>query len=264
MRHATLLLMAMAVIPVSAAAEPTDLAAGVLIAHYVPGFASTYMPPPGWCEAYIAHYAISHHSEQNNRIDTPSYYLAGWFVLATWHEDKEFCEVEFGMADYDRRIFGYSRAVSCFVDYGIEIPTSNWPGPLSGVALVAITEPWVGNYVPVYYLQGYAYAYYGEGLIQLDGHPESKRATFTNCSNPGEMWDVVCLGGIGINRDGVYCAPPEIHVCCLEAECLLLFEDECSEIGGTWHPEWDSCTPNPCPPSPTQQQRWGIIKAMYR
>jgi hypothetical protein len=46
----------------------------------------------------------------------------------------------------------------------------------------------------------------------------------------------------------ITCPPPPVpHVCCVGEACLIVFAEECAEMGGIWHPEWDSCgPPNPC------------------
>lgn len=55
-------------------------------------------------------------------------------------------------------------------------------------------------------------------------------------------------------------------VCCLENwDCILVTsQEECDLQGGTYHPEWTTCEPNPCVPTPTDNSSWGRIKSMYR
>jgi hypothetical protein len=37
------------------------------------------------------------------------------------------------------------------------------------------------------------------------------------------------------------------HVCCVGEDCYLVLDTECQALGGVFHPEWDSCgPPNPC------------------
>jgi hypothetical protein len=69
--------------------------------------------------------------------------------------------------------------------------------------------------------------------------------------------------------DGTDCGPPnpceyERFVCCICEDCFIYTEDECMNAGGEWHPEWDTCDPNPCTPSPTDNASWGTIKSIYR
>ncbi|MFC1572776.1 right-handed parallel beta-helix repeat-containing protein [Candidatus Eisenbacteria bacterium] len=38
------------------------------------------------------------------------------------------------------------------------------------------------------------------------------------------------------------------HVCCFaNGTCSVVYETECTDPDAFWHPEWDSCDPNPCP-----------------
>ncbi|MFC1573279.1 right-handed parallel beta-helix repeat-containing protein, partial [Candidatus Eisenbacteria bacterium] len=41
---------------------------------------------------------------------------------------------------------------------------------------------------------------------------------------------------------------PELHVCCVDDACQVMFEQECTDAGGEFHSDWDSCYPNPCEP----------------
>ena len=96
--------------------------------------------------------AITQAPEQVNRIDGPDA-DAIWFVLAAWHEDKEWCGVQFGFGDYDPNLFGVLEYWPVFPVEGLELPTSNWPGPSSGTAFVTTGNPWTGNYEPVYFFR---------------------------------------------------------------------------------------------------------------
>jgi hypothetical protein len=55
---------------------------------------------------------------------------------------------------------------------------------------------------------------------------------------PGWYISRVTVGGVGTQA-----------VCCdlTTGDCLIVYEHECLEMGGVWHPEWSSCEPNPCP-----------------
>jgi hypothetical protein len=65
------------------------------------------------------------------------------------------------------------------------------------------------------------------------------------------MYDITC--------------PMPAHVCCLGHACYLIQESECAQMGGAWHPEWDSCNPNPCDIyTPADESSWGQIKNAYR
>ena len=82
-------------------------------------------------------------------------------------------------------------------------------------------------------------------------------------------WD--CLGAGGVPYDcyacesaGGYFNCPAWQVCCVMEECLITTETACGENDGVWHPEWDSCDPNPCLVTPADDASWGAIKALYR
>ncbi len=54
-------------------------------------------------------------------------------------------------------------------------------------------------------------------------------------------------------------------VCCIDHECLITTREECLAMGGAFHPEWESCDPNPCEMyTPTEKATWGEIKSIYR
>ncbi len=228
-------------------AQPANLDCGVYIAHHPIGMAFSSDPPPeGWCQDYLDNHAITDPAEQN-----PQVYEIGpaiWYVLAFWYEPKDWCSCEFGLGRYTGEVFGFSDWGACFPGTGLEVPTAGWPGPEQGVALIAGDVPWQGTIIPVYYFAGYVYE---QDEIPLAVHPGTGFGGFRNCDDPPQRWDAVCLGSMGLFTDGVYCEPIpcHTHVCCLDGECTLLeFEYECEFLEGEWHPEWESCEPNPCPP----------------
>lgn len=57
-------------------------------------------------------------------------------------------------------------------------------------------------------------------------------------------------------------------VCCYGTppyECIIVnLQSECDSLGGDFHPEWNTCEPNPCLPTPCKETSWGGIKSMYR
>lgn len=235
----------------SGSADPNDLAGGVLIAHYVPelGYSSD-APAGGWAEAYSA-YAIDNAADQNNRIDVDTSLAASWFVLAAWIEEKQWCGAALGFGDFDPGLFGFCEHAPCYPEAGLEVTMGDWPGPNTGIAFVVIGTPWTGNFVPIYWFGGYAYAYAGEGVLALAADPSTGFAGTSNCLSPPTQFDAACLGGIGIRTDGLYCEPeggPAAACCNAETgECTVLPESDCLAAGGEHHPEWDSCDPNPCP-----------------
>lgn len=247
-------------------ADPHNLAGGALIAHFVPEMGYRYDLS---CENYQQYFAISDCDEQVNSIHTSSYLPVVWFVLAAFPEEKQWCGVEFGFSDYNQSVMAFSYYTPCYPpDGGLEIPSHDWPGPNQGTAFVTTGAPWVGEWQPVYMLAGYAYGYYGSGLIQLVPDPTVSHpfAGFGNCGTPPQVWDAA-LGGMGINEPGTWvCWGWENFVCCVGNECVVVQdEEECIALGGVFHPDWDNCgPPNPCVSTPVTKTSWGNIKALYR
>ena len=82
-----------------------------------------------------------------------------------------------------------------------------------------------------------------------------------------------CLQGGGIWYDGMMCSTaggdiecPLWRVCCVDEDCYVVTMEDCAELNGEWHPEWESCEPdNPCEiPVPAAPDSWGSIKSVYR
>jgi len=219
----------------------------------------------GPCEAYDpCGLGIQTCDEQNPQL--PTTVPALWYVVAAWSESKHWCGVEFGFGDYanaDNVIFVESN--SC-PPSALAIPTSGWPGPNEGIALAAYDVDWDGTFRPVYWFATYAY-YELPSVIQLTANPATGFGGFANCAIPPASYAAVAFGALGIFADGVPVCPPEPvpHVCCAWDQCFLVMnEEECHELGGVWHPEWDICEPNPCFLTPTGAHSWGTIKSLYR
>ncbi len=53
--------------------------------------------------------------------------------------------------------------------------------------------------------------------------------------------------------------------CCLPGGCVVLMEEDCLDVPEAimWVPGV-SCDPDPCLPTPTEQESWGQIKGEYR
>lgn len=251
MTKAMALALTLGLVAVSGAEEPISyLEGGALILHNVPELPySTQPPPEGWCMAYDI-YGIDTWEEQNNRIDVEGYRPVVCFVLAAWlAEEKEWCGCEFGFDAFDPRIFSFADWGPCFPGAGLELPSAGWPGPLEGIALAAsYSDPWMGNYLPVYYMAGYVYSYFGPGIVSLGPDPPTDFAGFSNCLASPEAWSAASLGGLGINTDGIDAIPVEhaIRACCRETSCTLMTHLECAAVGGWWLEAYDSCEPNPC------------------
>ncbi len=222
---------------------------------------STDPPPEGWCQEYLAHHAIDSCGAQINRIDT--YDGVIWFVLAAWSEAKQWCGTEFGLGAYEEGVFTITEHGACFPGEGLEIPTDRWPGPNEGTAIVTTSESWSGNFVPVYYFTGYAYA---EGVMPLAINPSTGGGGMANCSSPPNEWDAAAFGAMGVFTEGASVCPSEggghvlgpgggggleptgggTAVCCYDGTCQITTEAECMVLGGGFYPEWTSCNPNPC------------------
>ena len=250
-----------------AQADPQNLAGGALIAHYVPGLGMRY-GPPSECESYASHGQITSCEEQTNSVQVSNYLLVTWYVVAAFEEDKEWCGVQFGLGEYDPRIMGIFDWSACYPGSGLEIPSAGWPGPGEGIAFVTTDTPWTGNWKAVCMFAGYAYSYFGSGVMPLVPDPSVSQpfAGFANCDTPPLAWDAE-LGGFGINEPGTWaCWGWENYVCCVGNECAIVGdEEECIALGGAFHPEWDDCgPPNPCVSTPVSNASWGSIKALYR
>jgi hypothetical protein len=202
-------------------------------------------------------------------MQTSTYLSVVWFVIAAFSEEKQWCGVQFGMSDYNPEIMYYTAWGPCYPpDGGLELSSDGWPGPLEGTAFVSTGTPWEGNWLPMYWFYAYAYGYSGPGVVQLVPDPSVMVpfAGFGNCEIPAGVWDAA-LGGMGVNHPGTWiCWSPDDYVCCVGEDCVIVHsEDECTALGGEFHPEWSSCgPPNPCLPSPVRITSWGAIKTLYR
>jgi hypothetical protein len=221
-----------------------------MIAHHPQGL--EYTGGIDWCAEY-AQYAIPTCAEQYNRIDTESFIF---WVVAAFQEDKVWCGTEFGFGDYNADVVYFAEYGACLLD-ALEIPTSGWPGPMEGTAVVATTTTWAGNFIPVYYFGGYTYCYYyGETMVPLGVDPSQNFGGFGNCLAPPVTYDAE-MGGMGVCMDGLYVCPPppgEEMVCCFpDGSCIVMLEEDCMAAGGAWRPDLgNSCDPNLCPPPPPE------------
>ncbi len=234
-----------------------DLTGGALIVHAVPEV--SYTTGTDWCDDYYEAYAITSCEEQSNRLDPIDSMPATWYVVAAWDEAQEWGSVVFGLDDYNTDLFGFDAFGGCFPEAsGMELPTSGWPAPNTGVAIGVTDSLWSGNFVPIYYFHGYAYGGSGSGVIALDEHPELEQAGFSACDLPFVPPDVLLpqrmtpaehLGGLGIGCAGIYCCPIPTPpaACCVGGDCSVVTPATCATLGGTWHAEWETCDPNPCP-----------------
>jgi hypothetical protein len=237
-------------------ATPDDLTGGVLVAHTVDALLySTDPPAAGWCGAY-APYAINNLDQVDTELLSAVAPGTTWYVLAAWElESKTWCGTEFGIGDYNTACYYFIEWFPCFPVAGLEIPTTNWPGPGEGTAFVTTGTPWSGNWVPVYWFGGYAYdASYGATVMPISVDPPTGFCGFSNCMNPPASFTVAPLqrGGMGINQGGIvpeWPTPPQPWACCIPVEpfCVMALEQECAALGGQWLGEGYRCETNPCP-----------------
>ncbi len=231
-------------------ADINDLSGGVMITHHPPGLVYTSDPTP-WCED--GYFEIGECPDGVNATVPfdPDYTPWVWYVVAAWTEEKQWAVYSFGFGDYDGSIF-------LFVDYGacdpgteiLEFSTGGWPGPNEGTTVGWTGTPWVGNYVPLYWFGGYVY-YDGAIPVDVDPGQNPPFCGFVDVLNPPTGYDVEPenRGILGVNTEGyVPCPqPPQPEaVCCVGEDCYIVTEEDCEGMGGEFHPEWDTCDPNPC------------------
>lgn len=206
-----------------------DLSDGVLILHGAPGIEWT-----NYCEMWPGYQGIASCGEQVNRADFEpgqDYLFLILHVIAAWTEPKEFCQVEFGLGDFDalNYVMWGSFTEACFEGSGTVTPTAGWPGPNEGITLTATDVPWSGELAHVYVMAVYAYGYPEPPppcVIPLAPHPVSGFGGTVNCLDPPQAYPAVCFGGLGIGTDGLFCCPEG--------------------------------------PSPADEMSWGRIKDLYR
>jgi hypothetical protein len=181
-----------------------------------------------------------------------------WFFWLS--EDKIWCGVQFGLGDYNPYIFYMVNGGENCLANSLEIPTSGWPGPTTGISIAATDMPYEGNCF-------WGYTYYGSigdftpTIIPITVDPSHEFIGFGNCEAPAG----VCAaqgGSFGVYTDGVAVYPSDPGACCFpDGHCEMLVEAECTE--GTFYPD-DTCDPNPCEGTAADQPSWGEIKSLYR
>ncbi|MFC1573167.1 hypothetical protein ACFL6M_06165 [Candidatus Eisenbacteria bacterium] len=189
-------------------ADVDDLSNGVFIAHNPPGLQFTdAAPPEGWCQHYYDNFAIHTCEEQNPMLGGEVGDGSVWFVLCAWCEEKMWSGTAFGFESYDQNIFGFIEWDHCCNPGGfcLELTTGPWPGPEAGTTFVTTGGgDWSGNFTPVYYFVGYAYA---QGVMPLGPDPHDPLGGWINCAPIPEAFEATCLGAMGIFTDGVECCP---------------------------------------------------------
>ncbi|MBD3236558.1 MAG: hypothetical protein GF330_07630, partial [Candidatus Eisenbacteria bacterium] len=225
-------------------ADSDELTSGVFLCHHDPGIGYS-VPPEGWCQHYLDELAIVSCDGQNPQI------LEGgetvWFLLSAFLEEKTWCGTEFGFGDYPAELYAFESWGPCAPGEVLELPTDGWPGPREGTGFISVDLPWSGNFLPVYYFTGYAYAEQS-GRIPIDIDPATGFAGWGNCLVPPETFGATCLPSLGLMMDGHACCPESLRAaCCLGEECFVLTEEACADLGGVLRPEHGDCgPPNPC------------------
>ncbi len=224
----------------AAIADADDLANGVFIAHYVPGFGGPGQPHG--CDDYMQQARIETCAEQNETVCFEgSVAYVEWYVLAAWPEEKEFCAAEFGIGDYDPELVHLIGHNPCVNDAST-IPSTDppWPAPNSGIAIAwDIEDAPTGNFAPVYMFRCYVYgSAYGTTTIPIVPNPTYHHFLgFADCQVPPVTWDAIASGRLGIHEPGVWVCPPG----------------------------WVSNVPDPSgETTPTEEVNWGRIKLLFR
>ncbi|MFC1572998.1 hypothetical protein ACFL6M_05305 [Candidatus Eisenbacteria bacterium] len=88
----------------SARGDPRHLEGGALTVHYVP---ESYDRYSRYCELYSSWDPITDCDDQNTRVNVPTYLRTHWYVLAAFEEDKEWCQVQFGLNNYDPYLMSF-------------------------------------------------------------------------------------------------------------------------------------------------------------
>jgi hypothetical protein len=243
-----LLALAMLSLVGSAVADPSNLYGGVLIAHHPDGL--VYSAGELWCDRYVDTYAITDAADQNPRSDTMSDVVNQdvWFVIAAFHEDKVWCGTQFGLGDYNPLGWYMTSGGGNCLANSLEIPTAGWPGPMTGISIAATDVQYAGNFVPIWWFEGYTYL--GEPtLVPISVDPSQDFIGFGNCEAPAGVWSAEG-GTMGFFTDGVMVfpeIPPDPEACCDEfGGCVMLLAEECLDAGGMPYPGED-CAAFECP-----------------
>jgi len=161
----------------------------------------------------------------------------------------EIAAVEFGLGEITGSIeIGGSGTLA-----QAAFPSPGWPGSYTGIRY-EFNPPLTSHEVPLCYISGQPGM--GGARTALAPHPNNDYILFWDTA--GNVTRAVigpepCPYAVGSwNNAGNPGCNPDVPmtfnpmVCCLGDECRILTEDDCLNAGGQWHPDWDSCTPNPC------------------
>jgi hypothetical protein len=76
---------------------------------------------------------------------------------------------------------------------------------------------------------------------------------------------IMGYGSLGFGTPGTtpcLIGDPDAVCCAPDGACTITKQAACA-APGVWYAEWSVCTPNPCPPVPTETKSWGSIKAQF-
>ena len=251
-----LLTFALLSLVAGASADPNDLADGVLITHTPAGH--VFSPGADYCADY-GQYGITSCVEQNTNMASQGYAQHMFFyVVAAFAEDKVWCGTQFGIGDvtgsdeYFYFVAGGDANI-CLPNALSTTSGAGFPMEHEGIAIVATDTPWAGNFLPVYWAECYSYYGGGDYNIPLATYPgDPPLAVFGNCEVPSLIWDIECLGAMGVGNDpGQSCcpvAPPTEGACCLQnGDCLDVDEADCLAQDGVWYGLGTDCATTDCP-----------------
>lgn len=198
------LLLTTVVAPSSATSVDT-LEVGVFIAHHA--VSATYSEGADWCDNYSTFFALDSCGAQINRIDKIGQLgnVSVWYVIAAFTDTTEWNGVEFGFGDYSSAAYGFLDWGPCYPSQGLEIKTTNWPGPEEGVVLTTTDEAYSAQMAPVYYFAGYAYSL---DTIPLGVNPATGfGGTGKLLSGSITLQEAEAFGAMGLFENGVGVCP---------------------------------------------------------
>jgi hypothetical protein len=232
------------------AASENDLSTAIFLTHFPQNYA--YSSDNNWFERYESEFRIDSEQECNPMVPDGVYNASSnpviWYVVVTFHGcgEKVWSLTKFGLNDYDPDAFVITGGGIC-LEEGLEIPSSNWPGPNQGIELAGLSSHWRGKIEPVYYFEGYQYI--GTTQVGISGYYDSvyhdvELRTYPLPSGVYKIAEPNRLGSMGIGMPGetphVY--ECERYACCLPTEmCELLDQWQCEYARGVFHADLTSC-----------------------
>jgi hypothetical protein len=170
--------------------------------------------------------------------------------------------VQFGFGDYSEADIRIDAHGICNDNYLI-IPTSGWPGPNEGLALLFVPAKET-KIIELAWFAVFAYtaATLPLGPADLGGGPWAGVSNRTNPPISDELEESQ-LGVLGFGVEGYNpLGPPDRPgACCVAGRCQLVRRADCDLQGGKFTGENTPCFPNPClPPRPST---WGRLKVLF-